>query len=290
MIGSALTEQLLSMGFGVRNLSRRPRPSSLPRYQEYAWNPKEGTLDTDALEGVRYVINMAGAGINDKRWSHAYKSLIKNSRIDSTRCIVKHLQQLDTLPKFLSFSGTGIYGDHGDDAVDENTDIDLDRKDFLVEVCRQWEAEARKIPCTILRVPPVISATGGVLPTLLRENSRGVIGIVSDQQNYFSWIHITDLISIIIYILQQPGIDTVNACSPQPITNGQMMTKLKSVFDIRGLKLTLPRWLLRLAVGGVADELCKSIRATSSVLEQQSFKFDYPTFDQALEAEKEAIL
>ncbi len=286
LIGSALTQHLIHLGYSVRNLSRNPSKNSSAYYQEYHWQPSKNLIDTQALESVDYIINMAGAGINDRRWIQAYKKTILDSRVDSTRCIVSHIQKLKSTAKFMSFSATGIYGDRGATIITEDASTDLDRNDFLSQVCHQWEAEARKIPCSVLRVPPVVTREGGVLPSLLQASNKGIIGVVSDPQNYFSWVHLDDLISIVLHTMNYPA-PTINACSPQAIQNGDMIEALKSVYKLKGIVVTIPKWILKLTVGGVAEELSKSIYADSDVLKGRKFTFRYPSFIEAISAEKE---
>ncbi len=282
LIGQALKDHLLQKGYGVRNLSRSPQESDLARYQEYRWNPKENYIDPSALDGVSSVINMAGAGVNDQRWTTEYKKIIRNSRIDSTRCIVNHIKAVDRKVKFISLSATGIYGDRGASLIDENAELASDPEDFLAQVCKEWEHEALRIPCTLLRVPPVISALGGALPTLVAKNKYGVIARLDKPENYFSWIHISDLISIISLALKEETSDIINTCSPYPVTNDEMMTDLKGVYHLKGPKLTIPKWIIQLMVGGVATELCKSIRVHSLVMEEKGFQFAFPTFQEAI--------
>ncbi len=286
LIGRALTETLIAQGYGVRNLSRKPSPSQHPRYQEYAWDPQSGTLDESALEGVEYVVHMAGAGINDKRWTKRYKKTILQSRVLSTRCIVEHLSRQQTIPRFISFSGTAIYGDRGAEEIDECSSTATGTDDFLCQVCHAWEQETQRIESHILRVPPVLTHSGGALPTMVQSSRRGVIGVIDDPQNFFSWVHIQDLIEMVLFLMraEQPP-PVTNACSPTPVTNRQLMHALKSHYRLRGLTLTIPSWLLSMVVGPVAQELAKSLRAHSAVLVERGFEYKYPELDQALAAE-----
>ncbi len=284
MIGSALSHRLLDAGHRVHILTRSPRLSEQANYQEYKWDIHNSQIDPAALEGVTHVFNMVGANVNGKRWNKSYKEEIKNSRVQATRFLIEKIQQnLHSLPKFISFSGTGIYGDCGQKPVDEYTEIPRSNTtDFLAEVCIEWEREALRIPSTILRIPPVLSKNGGALPTLIKQNSRGVIAMVGSPKNYFPWIHIDDLMNLCMYCITSETPQYINATAPLPVTNRTLMRSLKKHFKLFGPIITMPSWVIHLIIGEVSTELCKSIAAHSSVLKKMAWKFKFPDIDAAL--------
>jgi uncharacterized protein len=159
LIGSALVTRLAAAGHRVIRLVRRP-----PLSGEIRWDPPTGELPAAELDGVDAVVNLAGAGIGDSRWTAARKAEILTSRTTGTELLARTLATLDRPPTvFLSGSAIGIYGDRGDEELDESS---ATGEGFLAGVCRAWEAatepaSAAGISCTHLRTGIVLSAEGG---------------------------------------------------------------------------------------------------------------------------------
>ena len=136
LIGTQLVAKLSTSGHEVVRLVRRS-----PKAGEIHWNPKSGTLDASALEGVDAVIHLSGAGIGDKRWSDGYRKEILDSRTDTTALLAKTIATLSRKPSvFLSGSAIGIYGARNDEQL---TEVSTHGTGFLAEVCEQWEAAAK---------------------------------------------------------------------------------------------------------------------------------------------------
>lgn len=138
LIGSALVGDLRDKGHEVLRLVRRPVASA----DEVQWDPKNESIDIASLAGVSAVINLAGAGVGDKRWTSSYKNEILNSRVSSTHTIATAVEELKP-DVFISASAIGWYGETGDRAV---TEVDRGGDDFLAGVCEQWEAAADLAP------------------------------------------------------------------------------------------------------------------------------------------------
>jgi len=136
LIGTQLVAKLSTSGHEVVRLVRRS-----PKAGEIQWNPKSGTLDASALEGVDAVIHLSGAGIGDKRWSNGYRKEILDSRTDTTALLAKTIASLSRKPSvFLSGSAIGIYGARNDEQL---TEVSTHGTGFLAEVCEKWEAAAK---------------------------------------------------------------------------------------------------------------------------------------------------
>ena len=134
LIGTALVGHLRNEGHTVQRFVRRP---AIAR-DEITWDPKAGTVDLTALEGVDAVIHLAGAGVGDKRWTKKYKSTILNSRLLGTTAIANAVATVKP-SVFISASAIGWYGETGNRAV---TEADRGGDDFLSAVCREWEGAA----------------------------------------------------------------------------------------------------------------------------------------------------
>ncbi len=278
-IGSHLARHLSKKDYEVRILSRRAKKNAKP--MEYHWDPQRREIDQSALTANPIVINMAGANISSRRWTKQYKKRILDSRVESTRWLAQ-LLQTHPIRHFIQFSGVGIYGNHGDEWIDESTPIHIASDDFLARVCREWENAAPETKQkTILRIPPVLAADSGLIEQFRKSSRGGIVGILGDGRQYMPWIHIHDLVHIIVDIMEgnakQP---IINACAPEPITNSIFTKELKKTLGIRGLTLPIPKPALRIVLGPISYELTKSQRAHSAILSKT--EFHYPELRSAL--------
>ncbi len=192
MIGSALARSLRADGHTVVPVVRRPVADG---EEAVPWDPEAGTIDARHLEGTDAVVNLAGAGIGDKRWSDDYKRLILESRTSSTDLIVRTMLELDRRPDVLvSGSAIGYYGDKGDDVV---TEASPPGDDFLSDTCVQWEAAALPaadagIRVATIRTGIVLSASAGALQKLLPLFKLGLGGRMGSGRQWWSWITLDD--------------------------------------------------------------------------------------------------
>lgn len=180
LIGSALVGDLRDKGHEVLRLVRRPVASA----DEVQWDPKNESIDIAALAGANAVINLAGAGVGDKRWTSSYKNEILNSRVSSTRTIAKAVEELKP-DVFISASAIGWYGETGDRGV---TESDRGGDDFLAGVCEQWEAAADLAPSvrTVkIRTGVVLDPTGGALGKMLPLFKFGVGGKMGSGKQWW---------------------------------------------------------------------------------------------------------
>jgi hypothetical protein len=139
LIGSRLTELLRAHGHTVRILSRSPEGEGA-----FVWDPAKGTYDAAAFEGVQYLINLAGAGIADKRWTNERKKLIRDSRVDATNTLLKALTETGARPyAYIGASAIGFYGDTGDQWNHENDEAGT--TGCMPPVCVDWEKSHQPI-------------------------------------------------------------------------------------------------------------------------------------------------
>ena len=196
LIGTALVERLTATDHTVTRLVRGPTAARPPRARttEVTWDPATGTIDLAGLERAGPfdgAVNLAGAGIGDRRWSVARQQLVLDSRLAATSLLVDSLLRLSTPPAVLvNASAVGFYGDRGDE---ELTEASATGTGFLASVCRAWEAEARPaadagIRTVLLRTGIVLSPRGGVLGRLLPLFRVGLGGRTGTGKQFRSWI------------------------------------------------------------------------------------------------------
>lgn len=278
LIGSALVGDLRAKGHEVLRLVRRPVTSP----DEVQWDPKNQSIDINGLSEVNVVINLAGAGVGDKRWSPSYKSEILNSRIDSTTTIAKAVEELKP-NLFISASAIGWYGETGERAV---TETDRGGDDFLAGVCKDWEAAADLAPSvrTVkMRTGVILDPTGGALGKMLPLFKLGVGGKLGSGKQWWSWITLHDQIRAIEFLMESDLVGPVNTTSPNPATNSEFTAALARALH-RPALLPVPGFTLKAALGGFSSELLGSKKVLSDKLSSAGFTFDYPHLAPALVA------
>lgn len=268
----------------IRLLSRTPGQEG--RIIKYAWNPSAGTYDPVAFHNVDYIINLAGAGIADERWTEERKRLIVSSRENSVRTLLKALHETGTKPTMiLSASATGFYGDRGEAWVDEGA---IPGSGFLATTTQAWEAESSNLKeagysLAILRIGIVLSSKGGALPKLRLPLKGGMANYFGDGQQYMPWIHIDDLCRQMTWILQGKKDGVWNGVAPEPVTSKEMATALKKTFG-GWLVAPVPAAALRLILGEMSDTVLTGARVSAKKVVEAGFEFQYSKLDQALQS------
>lgn len=285
LIGTALRRALADAGHDVVRIVRHDASG---RPDEVHWDPVAGELDPAALAGVDGVINLAGAGIGDKRWSDARKKQLYDSRVRSTTVLAEALAAMDAPPKVL-LSGSGInwYGDHGDRVLTERSERG---RSFLADLCVAWEAatapaEAAGVRVAHLRTGLVLAPGGGALSKLLPLFKLGLGGPMGSGRQYWSWIALHDHVAAQLFLLEHPVAGPVNLTSPNPVTNGELSRALGRVLH-RPAFLPVPAFGPKLVAGGeLAQELLfTSARIVPQALLDAGFRFSRPELEPALRA------
>ena len=280
LIGTQLVAKLSSSGHEVVRLVRRS-----PKAGEIQWNPKSGTLDAAALEGVDAVIHLSGAGIGDKRWTDGYRKEILDSRTATTALLATTMASLSRKPSvFLSGSAIGIYGARNDEQL---TEVSTHGTGFLAEVCEQWEAAAKPavdagIRTVYLRTGIVLSPKGGALKKLLPLFKLGVGGKFGSGKQWQSWISIDDEIGAIEHLLTANVSGAVNLTAPNPVTNAEFTKVLASVLK-RPAIVPVPTFAPKILLGGeLADALLfTGQRVIPAALNASGYMFKHTTIESA---------
>ena len=252
---------------------RRGRPGEATAY----WDPTIGAIDRDKLEGLDAVVNLAGAGIGDRRWTPARKQLVLDSRTQSTALLAKTLAGLDNPPRALvNASAVGFYGDRADEVITEQTGPG---SDFLATVCQLWEAAAalashNGVRVAFARSGLVLSTAGGALPKLLPLFRVGLGGRLGAGSQWWSWISLDDEVDALVWLVEHDVAGPVNLTSPNPVTNREFTATLARVLS-RPALMPVPRFGPRLLLGReLADSLLfTSARVRPAVLLEGDYGF-----------------
>lgn len=252
----------------------------LPLYRK---DTQKSTIEiTKALEGVDIIINLAGAPIIH-RWNDAYKKVLYDSRIITTRNIVTAMSHMKKKPElFISTSAIGIYATNG--PMSESNYMYSDN--FLAKICKDWEAEAQRADdftrVVIFRFGVVLGKGGGALSKMLPSFKLGIAGTIGDGSEPFSWVHISDLLNAYLFVFNHNELKgTFNLCSPNPVTN-KVLTKTLGKILHRPTVIPLPKFVLRFLFSEGATVLTEGQSVIPERLLKYQFIFKYPTIEEAL--------
>ncbi len=285
-VGSLLGQRLLDRGDHLIILARNVSKAQgmFPTAAVVDWQDDRSAAA--ALQRCDAVINLAGRPIADP-WNRKVKEEIYHSRIDTTAKLIALLAGLDRKPQVMvSASAIGYYGSS---ETEQFTETSPKGTGFLADVCRDWEAkadgaESLGIRLVKLRIGIVLDRGGGALGKILPLFQLGLGGILGRGTQWFSWIHRTDLVNLILFCLDRGDVRGVlNATAPQPVTNSQF-TELLAQQVKRPALLPVPEFALKLALGEGASVVLEGQKVIPVRPIESGFQFTYPQVEDALAA------
>ncbi|MEM7038799.1 MAG: TIGR01777 family oxidoreductase, partial [Bacteroidota bacterium] len=279
LIGSRLIPQLIAEGHQVHNLSRRARTSDNSLLKHHVW---DGLSIPEGVGSVDVVINLAGAGIADKRWSDAYKKVIYDSRVNATKACTDFINRADQQVKVLvSASGYNYYGTLVDGQVDESSPSG---EGFMAEICRDWEGAAENAQCrkVFLRTAVVMDAKDGPLAKMLTPYKFFAGGPTGTGKQGFPWIHLDDMVAAIRFLVATEAVSgPVNMCAPQQVTMRKFSTTLGKVLG-RPSCFRLGKGILNIMFGEMSQVLWGGAFVKPGVLQAHGFEWKFPELEPAL--------
>ncbi|WP_433209173.1 TIGR01777 family oxidoreductase [Dactylosporangium sp. CS-047395] len=279
-LGQRLIPHLRAAGHQVTPLVRRP-----PRPGEVRWDPTAGVLDATVVAAADAVINLAGAGVGDKRWTAQYKKVLVDSRVDTTRTLAMAIAAAQTKPRvLLNSSAVGFYGDTGDREVDETSPAG---EGFLADLCKVWEAathpaEDAGTRVALLRTGFPLDPAGGLLKPIAMQFRLFAGGRMGSGKQYLPWISVPDWLRAVEFVLERELSGPVNLTGPDPVTNAEFSEALGRVMHRPNL-FPVPGFALRAAVGEFGGEALASQRVLPAVLVREGFPFAHRTVEAALQ-------
>lgn len=283
LIGSALSAYLAARGDEVVRLVRRPARDP----GELSWDPVAGRLDAVALQGAAAVVNLAGAGVGDRRWSEDYKALIRSSRIDTTRTLALAIAATGEPTRLVNASAVGYYGtDRGDDVLTEES---APGHGFLAGVVRDWEAAtapaaAAGAAVAFARTGLVMDATGGAFAKLVLLTKLGLGGPIGSGRQYWPWISLHDEVRALAWLVDHPEVTgAVNVVGPDPLQQAEIASAIAARLH-RPHIVPAPAAALKLVLGEFAEDVLGSQRVLPARLLAAGFSHDHPTIEDAVAA------
>lgn len=283
LIGSALSAYLAARGDEVVRLVRRPARDP----GELSWDPVAGRLDAVALQGAAAVVNLAGAGVGDRRWSEDYKALIRSSRIDTTRTLALAIAATGEPIRLVNASAVGYYGtDRGDDVLTEES---APGHGFLAGVVRDWEAAtapaaAAGAAVAFARTGLVMDATGGAFAKLVLLTKLGLGGPIGSGRQYWPWISLHDEVRALAWLVDHPEVTgAVNVVGPDPLRQAEIASAIAARLH-RPHIVPAPAAALKLVLGEFAEDVLGSQRVLPARLLAAGFSHDHPTIEDAVAA------
>lgn len=282
LIGSALVSSLRRDGDEVVRLVR-----GTPGAGEVGWDPLAGTVDPAGWHGIDAVVNLAGAGIGDRRWSPGYKATIRDSRVQGTTTLAAALASLEHPPAVL-LSGSAV-GYYGPDADTERTEESVPGAGFLADLCAQWEAAtagAASVGVRVvqLRMGIVLSAAGGALRKQLPLFRLGLGARLGSGRQQMSWISRSDAVRALRFLLAEEQLSgPVNVTAPEAVSNRAFVAALGHALR-RPARLVVPAAVIRLGAGTemASEFFLASQNAVPGRLTDAGFTFEEARIDGAV--------
>jgi hypothetical protein len=285
LIGQQLTNLLIADGFDVAILSRTENLNK--PVKTFYWSPSKGEIDHNAFDNVSCIINLAGENIAGKRWTKTQKEKIISSRVESTnllyQTVVKHKLNINT---YISASAVGYYGAITSEKIFMENEPPY--KDFLGDVCKQWEHAANQfenigIRTFKLRTGVVFTKNGGALEKLIKPINFYLGAPLGNGKQYVPWIHIDDLCQMYLFVLKNnllPG--AYNAVAPEHVTNKELTYKLAKKLNKPILIPSVPAFALKLILGEMSKMVLYGSRVSPEKIMSSGFNFKYNTLNKAL--------
>ncbi|MBN3893210.1 MAG: TIGR01777 family protein [Nostoc sp. JL31] len=290
-VGSRLVQRLQGEGHTIVVLTRNTTfaqkvfPSeAFPSVEIVAYTPNASGSWQSVIASCDGVVNLAGEPIGEGRWTPERKQEILNSRKLGTQKIVEAIANANPKPSVLiNASAIGYYGTSETATFDETS---LSGNDFLAQVCQAWEAEARKVKdagvrLVILRFG-IVLGNGGALGKMIPPFKLFAGGPIGSGRQWFSWIHVDDLVNLILQALTKPEIEGVyNATAPNPVRMADLSQTMGQVMN-RPSWLPVPAFAIEALLGDGAIVVLEGQQVIPKRTVQTGFEYKYPNLQSAL--------
>ena len=286
LVGKALVKECLSKGFNIHYLTTsKSKISSKKNYKGFYWNPQLDQIDPKCFEGVSTVINLAGSSIA-QRWTKVSKSTILSSRKNALELLHSTIETHKfPIKHVISASAIGIYPDSKTRYYKE--DFQGTDASFLRTVVRSWEGALKSfkslgVLTTALRIGIVLDANEGALPKISGPIKCYIGSALGSGEQWQSWIHIDDLVSIFLFILESDIEGVFNAVAPNPVQQKDFVKSVAKVLKRPLFFPNVPEIVLNFALGEMSAIVLESQRVSAQKIQNLGFEYKYHELDAAL--------
>ena len=285
-VGTALTGALVREGHTVTLMARHPKPNAIPnpQVQFVAGDGTRAGKWQDVVAQHDWLINLAGVTVF-RRWNDAYKKLLYDSRILTTRHLVEAIpDDRGSVRCLINTSGAGFYGFRGDEELTEDAPPG---NDFLSRLAQEWEAEAFKaqskgVRVTVTRFGIVLGKHGGALQQMAMPFKFFLGGPVGNGKQWIPWIHIEDLCRAMIFVAENEDMSgPVNFCAPEPVRNRDLAKAIGKALH-RPSFFPAPGFMIKLVLGEFGSVILEGQRAVPAALLKHGFVFKHPRIEDAV--------
>ena len=285
LVGNALLKSLNPEEYEIFILSRVNRKQQ-DGIKYIVWDPANGYIESTVNADI--IINLAGAGIADERWSSERKKVLVKSRTASAATIQKMLEKTGHNPElYISASAVGYYGNRNDEKLTEESSPGIG---FMAECCSLWEDAAMQLEryvnrLVILRIGLVLSLDGGALPKMIMTKNLRLYNYFGNGQQYYPWIHIEDLIRIIHFSISEKQVTGIyNAVAPHPERNINLMQIIRKIYPGPSLLMQAPVAAMKLILGEMSAVVLNSNNVSADKLLKTGFSFNFSNAKDALKS------
>jgi uncharacterized protein (TIGR01777 family) len=278
LIGKPLVEKLIERGHDVRVLTRSPR-----RKIDYEWSPSSKSIDKKALTGVNTIINLAGAGIADKRWTEKRKEELINSRVKTTQFLYELREKMPELNNYISASGINCYGYDQPDR--KHKESDKFGTDFLSVVVKRWEGAADLFNADYkvakIRTGVVFDSDGGALEKISKTIKSYVGAPLGTGKQSMPWLTIDDMVGVYVHAAENELEGAYNAVANSH-TNKEVTKALAKHLNKPLWLPNVPAFVLKLMLGEMSSVVLDGLQADNTKLKDSGYNFQYTKLNEAI--------
>ena len=276
-IGKALCKQLQAKGYEVGVLTRG-KSHVKGGISYYQYNLSSGSIDAAALENTKTIIHLAGKSVAEGRWSESAKNEIITSRVKPLELLLNGCKKAGIAPHLISASGSSIYYNDIKGEYDENSEPC--GNGFLASVCEKWELAAQKFesiqsPVSFVRTGVVFTKKSVTVKPFQSLAMFPFLGLPSKGNVVLSWIHLDDLVSLYIHLVERKEVGVFNGTAPNPIAINQLIYTLRG--GVKSFIFSLPKALFKLVLGQKAEMLLLGGAVKPKRVLESGFTFQHPS-------------
>ena len=285
LIGNMLTKKLQDQGYEVSIMTRSPE--RVKNLKAFYWDIKKQEIDEKCLDGVDTIIHLAGENIADGRWTDERKKALVSSRTESIGLIYDLMKRKEHQVKtVLSASAVGIYGDRGEEILDETSKPGIG---FLAYCCEEWEKAVEQgtdlgLRVAKFRIGLLLTPKGGVLDIFKLMVKTFTATKLGSGEQWFPWIHSDDLIGMFLWAVENEDAKGVyNATAPNPVRNKEFTKTLSDVLHRPFWPFAIPKAMFKLVMGEKSELVLMSTHTKADKIIKAGYTFKFLSLKSALE-------